>query len=145
MLRRTLVIILALLAGGAIAGVAGAHDTAPPVSYPAVPLLSTGETIIGETIRYPHGDAHFTAAIVTLTSGGRTILHKHGVPLFAYILAGELTVNYGSHGTRIYKQGQSFMEAIDVAHFGVNNGAEPVKILALYMGAAGAQDVIPVK
>jgi hypothetical protein len=40
---------------------------------------------------------------------------------------------------------QSFMEAIDVAHFGVNNGAEPVKILALYMGAAGAQDVIPVK
>ena len=145
MLRRTLVLILALLASGAIAGVAGAHDTAPPANYPAVPLLATGETIIGEKIRYPQGDAHITAAIVTLAPGGRTILHKHGVPLFAYILAGELTVNYGSHGTRTYKQGQSFMEAMDVAHFGINNRAEPVKILALYMGAAGAQDVIPVK
>jgi quercetin dioxygenase-like cupin family protein len=144
MLHRTLIIALAVLVGCAIFRPASARDAAPP-SYPAVPLLSTGKTIVGETIRYPTGDAHVTAAIVTLAPGGRTILHKHGVPLFAYILAGELTVNYGAHGTRTYKQGQSFMEAMDVAHFGVNKGAEPVRILAVYMGAAGAKDVIPVK
>jgi quercetin dioxygenase-like cupin family protein len=144
MLHRTPIMALAVAAGCALAGFAGARDTAPP-SYPAVPLLSTGTTIVGETIRYPAGDAHVTAAIVTLAPGGRTILHKHGVPLFAYILAGELTVNYGTHGTRTYKQGQSFMEAMDVAHFGINNGAQPVRILAVYMGAAGAKDVIPVK
>ena len=37
------------------------------------------------------------------------------------------------------------MEAMDVAHFGINNGKEPVKILAVYMGAKGAKNVIPVK
>ena len=140
MLHRTLI---AFAMAAACATAATARDAAP--SYPAVPLLSTGKTIVGETIRYPQGAAHVTAAIVTLAPGGRTILHKHGVPLFAYILAGELTVNYGMHGTRTYKQGQAFMEAMDVAHFGVNNGKEPVRILAVYMGAKGAKDVIQVK
>jgi quercetin dioxygenase-like cupin family protein len=142
MRHRTFIIAFAMLAACALP--AAARDAAKP-NYPAVPLLSTGTTIVGETIHYPQGDAHVTAAIVTLAPGGRTILHKHGVPLFAYILAGELTVNYGTHGTRTYRQGQSFMEAMDVAHFGVNNGAEPVRILAVYMGAKGAKDVIPVK
>jgi quercetin dioxygenase-like cupin family protein len=124
---------------------ASARDAAPPPSYPAVPLISTDKTIVGETIHYPKGQVQVTAAIVTLAPGGRTIVHKHGVPLFAYILSGELTVNYGAHGTRTYKPGDAFMEAMDVAHFGVNNGTKPLKILAVYMGADGAKDVIPVK
>jgi hypothetical protein len=32
-----------------------------------------------------------------------------------------------------------------VAHFGVNNGAQPVRLLAVYMGAKDARDVIPAK
>jgi quercetin dioxygenase-like cupin family protein len=144
MLYRTFVIALAVLAGCALTRPAAARDAAAP-SYPAVPLLSTGTNIVGEKIHYPAGDAHVTAAIVTLAPGGRTIVHKHGVPLFAYILSGELTVDYGTHGTRTYRQGQSFMEAMDVAHFGINKGTEPVRILAVYMGADGAKDVIPVK
>jgi len=111
-----------------------------------VPLLSTGTNIIGETIRYPTtGAAHVTAAIVTLAPGAKTIVHKHGVPLFAYILDGELTVDYGARGKRTYRKGQAFMEAMAVAHFGINNGAQPVRILAVYMGAAGSKDVIAVK
>jgi hypothetical protein len=35
------------------------------------------------------------------------------------------------------------MEAMDVAHFGVNTGTQPVRLIAVYMGAEGAQDVIP--
>ncbi len=143
MRRRSLLIALAVAAAPALLGPAAA-ETAKP-SYPAVPLIATGKTIVGETIHYPKGAAHVTAAIVTLAPGGRTIMHKHGVPLFAYILSGELTVNYGAHGTRTYKPGDAFMEAMDVAHFGINNGKEPVRILAVYMGAKGAKDVIPVK
>jgi quercetin dioxygenase-like cupin family protein len=128
---------------------APAQPATPPAQtggYPAVPLLSTGKTIVGETIRYPRtGEAHVTAAIFTLEPGGKSILHKHGVPLFAYILEGELTVDYGKHGTRTYKKGDSLMEAMNVAHFSVNNGTEPVRLLAVYMGAKGAKDVVPVK
>jgi len=54
-----------------------------------------------------------------------------------------LTVDYGTHGTRTYRQGQAFMEAMDVAHAGINTGTQPVRILAVYMGAQGASDVIP--
>jgi len=41
--------------------------------------------------------AHFPAG---LPPGGRTVLHKHGVPLFAYVLEGEITVDYGDRGKR---------------------------------------------
>jgi hypothetical protein len=67
----------------------------------AVPLISTGTTIAGETLHYPTGGpAHVTAEIITLMPGARTVLHKHGVPLFVYILEGELTVDYGDRGKR---------------------------------------------
>ena len=141
MLHRSLIVALALVAGPAVA-----QDATPAKDYPAVPLLSTSTSILGEIIRYPKtGPAHVTAAIVTRAPGGRTVLHRHGVPLFAYILEGELTVNYGKHGTRTYRQGQSFMEAMAVTHFGINNGTQPVRLLAVYMGAKRAKDVIPAK
>ena len=37
------------------------------------------------------------------------------------------------------------MESMAVAHFGVNNDSRPVRLLAVYMGAKHAKDVIPVK
>ncbi|KIZ39980.1 MULTISPECIES: cupin domain-containing protein [Rhodopseudomonas] len=117
---------------------------AAPHGYPAVPLLSTGTTILGETIHYPAGEAHVTAAIVTLGVGERTILHKHEVPLFAYILEGELTVDYGAYGTRVYRQGDSVIEAMGVAHVGINTGPTPARVLGVYMGATGLKDVTPV-
>jgi quercetin dioxygenase-like cupin family protein len=114
--------------------------------YPAVPLLSTGTTIVGETLHYPtSGPARVTAEIVTLAPGARTVLHKHGVPLFAYILEGEITVDYGERGKRTYHQGEAIMEAMDVAHFGADTGAQPVRILVVHMGAEGAADTVPVQ
>jgi quercetin dioxygenase-like cupin family protein len=125
---------------------APANRAAAQASYPVVPILSTATTVAGETLHYPTvGPAHVTAAIVTLEPGARTILHKHGVPLFAYILEGELTVDYGQRGKRTYRKGDAFMEAMDVAHFGADAGAQPVRILAVYMGAEGAADTKPVQ
>ena len=67
---------------------------------PSIELLSTGKNIVGETIRYPTtGPAHITAVIATMAPGAKTVVHKHGVPLFGYVLDGELTVDYGVHGT----------------------------------------------
>ena len=67
------------------------------------------------------------------------------MPLFAYILDGELSVDYGAKGMRTYKKGDSFMEAMGDVHYGFNPGTEPVRLLAVYMGAKGAVDVEPVK
>lgn len=140
---------LALLVGSTVLAatcLAPAGPARAQENYPAVPLISTGTSVVGETLHYPSGSpAHVTAAIVTIAPGAKTIVHKHGVPLFAYILEGELTVDYGEHGKRTYHQGDAFMEAMDVAHYGVDTGAKPVRILAVYIGAEGAADVIPVK
>jgi quercetin dioxygenase-like cupin family protein len=145
MFRRCLIAAFAAIALTIVASPASAQNAPAAPSYPAEPLLSTSTTIVGEKIRYPSGAAHVTSAIVTLAPGARTILHKHGVPMFAYILDGEITVDYGKHGKRTYRKGQSLMEAMHVAHFGENTGKEPMRLIAVYMGAARAKDVIPVK
>lgn len=112
-------------------------------SYNLTGTVSTSKTIVGEDIVYPTtGKAVVTSAIVVMAPGERTILHRHGVPLFAYMLEGELTVDYGAHGTRVYKQGDSFMEAMNVSHAGRNTGTTTVRILAVYMGAEGSKDVV---
>jgi quercetin dioxygenase-like cupin family protein len=119
-----------------------AQDNGPTVTT----LLSTGTTVVGETLRYPAGGgAHVTAEIVTLPPGVRTAPHKHGVPMFAYILDGEITVDYGERGKRTYHKGESIMEAMDVAHFGADAGSQPVRILVVFMGAEGVADTIPTK
>jgi quercetin dioxygenase-like cupin family protein len=138
--RRTA--IAALVAFG-LTGLA-APTVADDHGYPASTLLSTGTSIVGEPIEYPSGaPAHVTASIINIPPGQRTIAHRHGVPLFAYMLQGELTVDYGAKGKRVYRAGEAFMEAMDVEHYGANTGSEPVRILAVYIGADGARNVIP--
>jgi quercetin dioxygenase-like cupin family protein len=82
-----------------------------------------------------------TASIVTIAPGADTVFHRHPAPLVAYMLSGVLTVDYGSHGQRIYRQGDAFVEAMDVAHRGTNLGTETVSILAIYIGAEGTANV----
>ena len=111
--------------------------------YPAVPLFSGSKTVMDEEIVYPaSGKAHVNALIVVLGPGEKTVLHKHGVPTFIHILEGEVTVEYEGRGKRTFRQGESFLEAMDVTHAGMNTGTIPVKILAVYMGAEGASDVV---
>jgi quercetin dioxygenase-like cupin family protein len=140
MRHRIFFIAFLLLVGFSSADRASAEDS----GIREVPLLSTGNTVMGEALHYPtNGPAHVTATIATLAPGMRTILHRHGAPLFAYILEGEITVDYGDRGLRTYHQGEALMEAMDVAHFGTNTGTQPVRLLTLYMGAEGLANVIP--
>jgi len=114
--------------------------------YPSVPLLSATATITNEPIRYPTtGPARVSAQIVTIQPGASTIVHRHGAPMFAYVMDGEVTVDYGAKGSMTFKKGESFIEAMQVPHKGINNGAIPVAILAVSMGAEGTDNVIPEK
>jgi quercetin dioxygenase-like cupin family protein len=107
------------------------------------PLLAGGVDVLGNPLSYPEGEVNITSAIVTIPPGGSTGLHKHEVPLFAYILEGELTVDYGEGRINTYRTGDSVFEAMNVAHNGVNTGAVPMKLLAVYMGGGGKANTIP--
>ena len=107
-------------------------------------LLDTKETVIGEQIHYPDGSpAEIKSMVIILPPGEKTAWHKHGVPLYAYILSGELEVDYGKAGKRTYHAGDNFMEAMGTYHQGHNYGQQPVRILAVFMGGAGQPLVIP--
>lgn len=111
-------------------------------AYPAQDLLATSTTVVGEPIRYPTtGPARITASIVTVKPGADTPFHRHPAPLVAYILSGELTVDYGEHGRRIYRKGDALVEAMDVKHRGMNFGTETVSLFAVYIGAEGTANV----
>lgn len=131
-LAATLLFALAPLCAGL--GVARAQD------YRRVePLLDTARTILDEPIVYPGpGPARITSSIVTLQPGESTGWHRHGVPLYAYILAGAVTVDYGAHGTRVLTAGTAIMEAMAVRHEGRNEGDEPCRILVVFLGAEDA-------
>lgn len=98
------------------------------------PVLKSDRDILGQPVAYPAGPLLITSAIVTIPPGGETGWHLHEVPLFVYVLEGVVTVDYGEKGVRTYQPGTGFIEAMNWAHNGRNEGTVPVKIMAVYMG-----------
>jgi quercetin dioxygenase-like cupin family protein len=135
-------LVAAVVLGSAAFELAGAEESRTYQNL-LTPLLKTGETVIGQAVVYPQGAATITAAIVVILPGRETGWHIHHVPLFAYMLEGELTVDYGSKGKKVYKPGDSLMEAVDWAHNGTNKGSSPVRILAVYLGSEGKNNTVP--
>jgi len=107
------------------------------------PLYAGNQTIIGQEIAYPQGTPKVTAAIVTIPPGQETGWHTHQVPLFVYILEGEISVDYGDKGVKVYKAGDSLIEAMNWPHNATNKTDQPVKIMAVYMGAEDKPNAEP--
>lgn len=106
-------------------------------------LLNTSQTVIGQPLAYPSlAPAKLTAVIVTMLPGEQTGWHRHDVPMFGYVLEGEVTVDYGAKGKRVYRQGDAVLEAVDWPHDGRNSGSGPARILAVFMGAEGVPNTV---
>ena len=108
------------------------------------PLLQGGTDVLGAPLAYPDGPVSISTAIVSIPPGGTTGWHSHEVPLFAHILEGELTVDYGEKGTRTYRSGDSVLEAMNWPHNGTNTGDVPMRLIAVYMGGGGKSNTVPV-
>jgi quercetin dioxygenase-like cupin family protein len=126
-----------------LAGLLGRTAIAMPPGPSVETLIDTSETVLGQQFAYPEGRARITAAVVTVPPGAVLAPHLHPVPLFGYVLQGELIVDYGSQGERIYRAGDALVEAIDWPHQGRNGGRGVVKILVVYAGAEGVPDSEP--
>lgn len=144
---RRIAFLVAALAASSLAARAEEASPPPASTYQNLltPLLQSGKTILGDPIAYPAGTPKVTAAIVVVPPGKETGWHTHQVPLFAEILEGELTVDYGSKGVKTYKAGDSLLEAMDWPHNGMNKGTVAVKLLAVYMGVEGVPTATPAK
>jgi quercetin dioxygenase-like cupin family protein len=115
-----------------------AQDHYPPVQK----LLASSRTIIGQNFEYPGGEPAITAAVVTMLPGHSTGWHEHDAPLFAWVLEGEITVDYGPDGQRVYAKDDAFVEAFRSAHNGINSGDGIARILAVFSGSHDVKDTV---
>lgn len=97
-------------------------------------LLDTRETIAGEPLYFPtSGPARVSAHVVTIAPGTSTGWHRHGAPMFAYVLSGAIEVEYETGERQQFSAGDALMEAMAVSHIGSNTGREPARVLSVFL------------
>lgn len=139
-MQRNRVVAAGLILG---LGLLAHSGTAMPPGPTVETLIDTSETVLGQEFFYPPGRAHITAQRITVPPGALLPPHLHPVPLFGYILQGELVVDYGSAGEIVYRRGDTLIEAFDWPHQGRNGGRGVLQILAVYAGAEGVPNTEP--
>lgn len=106
-------------------------------------LKRTTVTGNGQQIIYPVTDrAEVTAMTVDLAPGSETGWHKHPVPVYAYVIAGTISVELEDGTQLTYKAGDAIIEVVNTLHNGRNKGTEAVKLAVFYLGVAGMANVI---
>jgi len=101
-------------------------------------LLKTDTSSIGQKIVYPDFvNDEVSIVKVIIPPGKSTGWHRHGFPVFAYVIQGTLTIEVENHKTMQFQAGTSFPEVINTLHNGINNGKEDVILIAFFMGEKG--------
>jgi len=95
------------------------------------PLLDTNHTILNQTLSYPESTPNIVTKIIIIPKNAETGFHTHDKILIGYVLQGEITVDYGDHGKKVYSKGDSLIEAIHILHNGMNLGHIDAKIFVV--------------
>jgi len=127
-----ILIVLGIISVGIISGTILFTTATQQVASQTI--LETNTTIIDQEIHYPAGKPFVTSSIVTIPVGAETGFHIHEYPMYAFILEGTITVDYGEKGLKTYVKGDSLVEAINYDHNGKNIGEEPAKVLVVLIG-----------
>ena len=102
------------------------------------PVARTSTTITGQPIIVPE-KPDVIVSIATFPPGARLPEHQHLHPHYVYVLQGVLTVvNTDANKTLEVKAGDFVVEMQDTWHYGINNGAVPVKLLVIDQVPTGA-------
>ena len=108
-----------------------------------ISVIGSPKTTLGQDFKYPAGQPLIKAFNIEIPVGKKTDLHRHLVPLYVYIVSGDLEVDYGSKGKKIYKPGTSYVEAINWCHIGKVAGKTPVNVIGVYLGEQTPDQIKP--
>jgi quercetin dioxygenase-like cupin family protein len=114
-----------------------AQEDALPAGFTAEPLIKTSVTRDQEPVVYPTGKPEIISVIGTLEKGGRTALHEHPVPVYVYLLEGEIELKSEGGEPHRYKAGEAFIEAQNRKHQAFNVADGPSKLLIVFVGEEG--------
>jgi len=88
----------------------------------------------------PHADSAYTSVQIVEViygPGGGSAPHRHGCPVFGYVVSGTLRTKSGDEPEATYTAGQTFYEAPNALHAVSANASQkrPVKFLATFVCA----------
>ena len=141
-MRKLLMILAACAAASTLFAQSAGEGYAKKIK--ATPLLKTETTVAGQPIVYPTS-AHpeVTAVLVEIPVGAETGWHKHPVPCYGYVIAGQLTVQMEGGKANEFQAGDALAESVNVLHNGKNTGTEPVKIVMFALGEKDHPFTVP--
>jgi len=97
----------------------------------------------GQPLDYPaSGKPEVTALLVHLPPGSSTGWHKHPVPVYAFMLEGELTVRTENGVEKRFVKGEPIIEVMNLLHNGTNTGKKTASLAVFYTGIEGVPNVI---
>jgi quercetin dioxygenase-like cupin family protein len=82
---------------------------------------------------------------VEIPVGGREGRHTHPGAVMIYVQEGTLTFDYEGKPTATYNPGDAFYVEPDKIHEGINNGKQPVKVIANFLLKKGLPMTSPAK
>ena len=122
-----------------LAFAAGTAEAADAPKVEVTPIARVNTTVTGQPIVVPERP-DVLVSIATFPPGARLPEHQHPHPHYVYVLEGVLTVvNTQTNATFDVKAGDFVVEMQDTWHYGINNGAVPVKLLVVDQVPAGAK------
>ncbi|PST26941.1 cupin domain-containing protein [Mesorhizobium plurifarium] len=127
------------------ASTAFAQDNPLPEGFETQPLVKSSVSRDNEPIAYPAGKPEMISVIGTLAKGGRTALHEHPVPVYVYVMEGEVEVRTEGKEPHRYKAGEAFIETQNRRHQAFNVADAPSKILAVFIGEQGTPTTVAAK
>jgi quercetin dioxygenase-like cupin family protein len=139
-MRKYLVTLLTFIALG-VPYLAAAGDYALGVD--ASLILKTSTTTGHYPVKYLDTESpEITVMKVEIKPGTETGWHSHTVPLYAYVLEGDLTVEAKGGKTYQFTAGDAIVEFVNVPHNGKNLGTLPVVLIVFYTGEIGRPNTV---
>ncbi|WP_432722627.1 cupin domain-containing protein [Jeongeupia wiesaeckerbachi] len=132
--------LLCVVLSGLLIGPVWAERTAPSATMAQV--LNTTTSWDGSPLVYPPGKPEVTGVVLEIPPGGETGWHQHPVPLFVYVLDGEVEVVLRDGRSKHARAGESFAEVVNTWHNGRNPGTRPVRLFVVYAGSVGSPLIV---
>jgi quercetin dioxygenase-like cupin family protein len=105
-------------------------------------VLTSTVAANGQKLSYLKTDnPEVSAMVVEIPPHGETGWHTHAVPVYAYMLAGRLTVEMEGGKKYEFKEGAAIFEVKDTPHNGRNYSDQTARLIVFYTGETGKPNV----
>jgi quercetin dioxygenase-like cupin family protein len=116
---------------------------AAQTSFDATPVLTASRTITGQPLRLSKiRSPEVSSVLVEIMPGGESGRHKHPVSPHIYVIEGVVTIEFDGGKRKTFSAGEGFLEAVDTWHNARNLGKKPVKMLVVFFGEKGKNNMI---